>query len=151
MQALARVAPYMISSLDSIISGYCPLIWIPYGGIVINKNEVFFSKYDQIYRNLQILLHLLEKSLMKNFIFWVVIKLHERSLRIIYFDKSASNEEPAARYGSVSLHYKALYIFATEMFKVFKTFLLKGIQEWTSKIKNGPSKTCGRQPLKTLK
>ena len=88
---------------------------------------------------------------MKNFIFWVVIKLHERSLRIIYFDKSASNEEPAARYGSVSLHYKALYIFATEMFKVFKTFPLKGIQERTSKIKNGPSKTCGRQPLKTLK
>ena len=32
----------------------------------------FFSKFEQIYRKLQIWLHLLKKSLMENFIFYAV-------------------------------------------------------------------------------
>ena len=36
--------------------------------------KLFFSKYDQIRRNLQIWSHLLKKTLMENFIFGAVIR-----------------------------------------------------------------------------
>ena len=152
-----------------------------YGSIAINKmihcpkNEVFFSICDQIRRNLHIWSHLLKKSLMKKFIFWAVIKLHERSLRIIYFDKSLSYEEPSEKDRSVSLHYKGLYILATEMFKVVKKISPERVKEdflyyfrsnrnlrqspifysrrikWVKVFTNGLSKICGRQPLKNFK
>ena len=38
----------------------------------------FFSKCDQIHSFLRILSHLLEKSLMKNFIIWAVVEFDYR-------------------------------------------------------------------------
>ena len=44
--------------------------------------------------------------------------LHERSLRLIYSDKSSSYEELLQRDGSVSIHHRNIQSLAIEMFKV---------------------------------
>ena len=49
----------------------------------------FFSKCNQIYRKLQILSHLLKKSLMENFIFCVVLRVFDETFEFL------ANLEPA--------------------------------------------------------
>ena len=45
-------------------------------------------------------------------------RLHERCLRIIYFDKQSSFEMLLEKDGSVSVHNRNLQILATEMYKI---------------------------------
>ena len=47
-------------------------------------------------------------------------KLHERSLRIVYSDKTSDLSELLEKNGSVSIHYQNIRQLATEMFKVSK-------------------------------
>ena len=47
-------------------------------------------------------------------------RLHERCLRIIYFDKQSSFKELLERDGSVSIHQRNLQFLATQMYKVRK-------------------------------
>ena len=47
-------------------------------------------------------------------------RLHERSLRIIYFDKYSLYESLLEKEGSASIHNGNLQILANEMYKVIK-------------------------------
>ena len=47
-------------------------------------------------------------------------RLHERCLRIIYFDKQSSFEELLEKDSSVSIHERNIQILATEMYEVSK-------------------------------
>ena len=46
-------------------------------------------------------------------------KLHERCLRIIYYDKKSSFKELLETDKCVPIHIKNLQVLATEMFKVY--------------------------------
>ena len=47
-------------------------------------------------------------------------RLHERSLRIVYSDKTSDFSELLEKDGSVSIHYQNIRQLAIEMFKVSK-------------------------------
>ena len=47
-------------------------------------------------------------------------RLHERSLRIVYSDKTSDFSELLEKDGSVSIHYQNIQQLATEMFKLSK-------------------------------
>ena len=47
-------------------------------------------------------------------------RLHERSLRIVYSDKTSDFSQLLEKDGSVSIHYQNIRQFAIEMFKVSK-------------------------------
>ena len=53
----------------------------------------FFIKCDQIRRKLRIWSHLLKKSLMKNFIFWVVFLFFDGSVTRLLLPSSAKEFE----------------------------------------------------------
>ena len=81
----------------------------------------FFSNYDQIRRKMRIWSHLLEKSLMENFIFYAVLTFQTC--------KNASSE----------------------IYQYICTYIIGVVSLWDKVFKNGSSKICGRQPLKNLR
>ena len=57
-------------------------------------------------------------------------QLHERSLRIVYSDKTSDSSEILEKDGSVSIHYQNIRQLAINMFKVSKGLfpeILKGL------------------------
>ena len=64
-------------------------------------------------------------------------RLHERSLRIVYSDKTSDFSELLEKDGSVSIHYQNIRQLATEMFKVSKDLCLeieKGLFQFRNEI-----------------
>ena len=66
-----------------------------------------------------------------------IYRLHERSLRIVYIDKTSNFSELLEKYDSVSIHYQNIRQLATEMFKVSKGLcpeFVKGFFQFRSEI-----------------
>ena len=64
-------------------------------------------------------------------------RLHERSLRIVYSDKTSDFSELLEKDGSVSIHYQNIRQLATEMFKVSKGLcpeIVKGLFQFRNDI-----------------
>ena len=64
-------------------------------------------------------------------------RLHERSLRIVYSDKTSDFSELLKKDGSVSIHYQNIQQFATEMFKISKGLcpeIVKGLFQFRNEI-----------------
>ena len=64
-------------------------------------------------------------------------RLHERSLRIVYSDKTSDFSELLEKDGSASIHYQNIRQLATEMFKVSKDLCLeieKGLFQFRNEI-----------------
>ena len=64
-------------------------------------------------------------------------RLHERSLRIVYSDKTSDFSELLEKDGSVSIHYQNIRQLVTEMFKVSKGLypeIAKGLFQFRNKI-----------------
>ena len=92
-------------------------------------------------------------------------RLHERSLRIVYSDKTSDFSELLEKNGSVSIHYQNIRQLATEMFKVSKGLcpeIVKGLFQFRNEIPYNlrqrsqfhipPAKTVfsGRESIKFL-
>ena len=56
-------------------------------------------------------------------------RLHERSLRIVYSDKTSDFSELLEKDGSVSIHYQNIRRLATEMFKISKVLCPEIVKE----------------------
>ena len=64
-------------------------------------------------------------------------RLHERSLRIVYSDKTSDFSELLEKDGSVSIHYQNIRQLAIEMFKVSKGLcpeIVKGLLQFRYEI-----------------
>ena len=64
-------------------------------------------------------------------------RLHERSLRLVYSDKTSDFRELLDKDGSVSIHYQNIRQLATEMFKLSKGLcpeIVKGLFQFRSEI-----------------
>ena len=64
-------------------------------------------------------------------------RLHERSLPIVYSDKTSDFSELLEKDGSVSIHYQNMRQLATEMFKVSKGLcpeIVKGLFQLRNEI-----------------
>ena len=64
-------------------------------------------------------------------------RLHERSLQIVYSDKTSDFSELHEKDGSVSIHYQNMRQLATEMFKVSKALcpeIVKGLFQFSNEI-----------------
>ena len=64
-------------------------------------------------------------------------RLHERSWRIDYSDKTSNFSELLEKDGSVSIHYQNIWQLATEMFKVSKGLcpeIMEGLFQFRNKI-----------------
>ena len=64
-------------------------------------------------------------------------RLHERSLRIVYSDKTSDFSELLEKDGSVSIHYQNIRQLAIEMFKVSKGLcpeIVKGLFQFRNNI-----------------
>ena len=64
-------------------------------------------------------------------------RLHERSLQVVYSDKTSDFSELLEKDGSVSIHYQNIRQFATEMFKVSKGLcpeIVKGLFQFRNEM-----------------
>ena len=64
-------------------------------------------------------------------------RLHERSLRLVYSDKTSDFRELLDKDGSVSIHYQNIRQLATEMFKLSKGLcpeIVKGLFQFRNEI-----------------
>ena len=92
--ALARIAPYMgIYKRRTLLNGFCKSQFNYCPLIWMCCNRSLNNKID---------------------------RLHERSLRIVYSDKTSDFSELLEKDGSVSIHYQNIRQLAIEMFKVSK-------------------------------
>ena len=64
-------------------------------------------------------------------------RLHERSLRLVYSDKTSDFRELLDKDGSASIHYQNIRQLATEMFKLSKGLfpeIVKGLFQFRNEI-----------------